>query len=71
MVDSSLGQHAVVCVVRQPLLLFLLRTAVVSRTLELGLAKRRGVAGDDDELGLARAQRLEGRLVAKSDLSRL
>ena len=41
------------------------------RTLELGLAERRSVAGDDDELGLARAERLEGGLVAESDLSGL
>lgn len=39
--------------------------------LELGLAERRSVAGDDDELGLARAERLEGGLVAESDLARL
>lgn len=43
----------------------------MQRTLELGLAERRGVASDDDELGLAGAQRLEGRLVAKCDLTRL
>jgi len=35
--------------------------------LELRLAKRRGVASDDDKLGLAGAKRLEGRLVAKGD----
>lgn len=35
--------------------------------LELGLAEWRGVAGDDDELGLVGAQALEGRLVAESD----
>ena len=46
-VDSSLGQHAVV--------------------LQLGLAERRRVASDDDELGLARAQRLEGGLVSEGD----
>ena len=39
--------------------------------LELGLAERRSVAGDDDELGLARAQRLAVGLVAESDLARL
>lgn len=35
--------------------------------LQLGLAKGRGVAGDDNELSLARSQTLEGRLVAESD----
>lgn len=35
--------------------------------LELGLAERRGVAGDDDKLGLSRAQRLESRLVTEGD----
>ena len=34
---------------------------------QLGLAERRGVAGDDDELGLSGAEGLEGRLVSKSD----
>lgn len=41
------------------------------RTLELRLPERWGVASDDDELGLARAKRLESRLVAKSDLAGL
>ena len=41
------------------------------RTLELRLAQRRRVAGDDDELGLARAQSLQSRLVAERDLSGL
>ena len=35
--------------------------------LELGLAKGRRVAGDDDELGLARAEGLERRLVTQGD----
>lgn len=35
--------------------------------LELRLAERGSVASDDDQLGLARAQALEGRLVAKGD----
>ena len=34
---------------------------------QLGLAERRGVAGDDDELGLSGAEGLEGRLVSESD----
>jgi hypothetical protein len=37
--------------------------------LELRLAQRRGVSGDDDELGLAGAQTLEGGLVTESNLS--
>jgi hypothetical protein len=39
--------------------------------LELTLAERRGVAGDDDELGLAGAEGLQGGLVAQSDLAGL
>lgn len=39
--------------------------------LKLGLPERRSVAGDDDELGLARAEGLKGRLVAESDCNRL
>jgi len=39
--------------------------------LELRLAERRGVASNDDELGLAGAEGLEGGLVAKSDLAGL
>jgi hypothetical protein len=39
--------------------------------LELRLAERRGVAGNDDELGLAGAEGLEGGLVTKSDLAGL
>ena len=39
--------------------------------LELGLAERRSVASNDDELGLARAEGLEGRLVAEGDCVRL
>jgi hypothetical protein len=39
--------------------------------LELRLAERGGVAGNDDELGLAGAEGLEGGLVTKSDLSGL
>lgn len=35
--------------------------------LQLGLAQGRSVAGDDDELGLAGSQTLQGRLVAESD----
>lgn len=36
-------------------------------TLELALAQRWGVAGDDDKLGFAGSERLEGGLVAKGD----
>lgn len=39
--------------------------------LQLRLAERRGVAGNDDQLGLARAQRLHGRLGTQGDLTRL
>jgi len=39
--------------------------------LELRLAERRGVASNDDELGLAGSQGLEGRLVAERHLTRL
>ena len=39
--------------------------------LQLRLAERGGVAGDDDELGLAGAEGLEGGLVTKSDLAGL
>lgn len=39
--------------------------------LELRLAERGSVASDDDELGLAGAQALQGRLVTESDLARL
>lgn len=35
--------------------------------LELRLAERGGVASNDDELGLAGAERLEGALVSESD----
>ena len=35
--------------------------------LELTLSERRSVASNDDELGLARSEALEGRLVTKSD----
>lgn len=35
--------------------------------LELRLAERGSVASNDDELGLAGAEGLEGRLVTKSD----
>ncbi len=34
---------------------------------QLRLAQRRGVAGDDDELSLSRAESLEGGLVSESD----
>lgn len=39
--------------------------------LELRLAEGRGVASNDDELGLAGAEGLEGGLVTKSDLAGL
>jgi hypothetical protein len=35
--------------------------------LELTLAERRGVASNDDELGLSGAEGFEGRFVSKSD----
>lgn len=35
--------------------------------LELRLAERRSVASNDDELGLAGSETLEGRLVSESD----
>ena len=35
--------------------------------LELRLPQRRGVASNDDELGLSRAEALEGGLVSESD----
>lgn len=35
--------------------------------LELTLAERRGVASNDDKLGLAGSEALEGRLITKSD----
>jgi len=35
--------------------------------LKLRLAKRRSVASNDDELGLAGTKRLEGRLVSEGD----
>lgn len=35
--------------------------------LKLTLTQRRGVAGDDDQLSLARAKRLESALVTQSD----
>lgn len=40
-------------------------------TLELRLPQRRSVAGNDDELGLASSEALEGRLVAEGDLTGL
>lgn len=39
-------------------------------TLEFGLAQRRGVAGDEHELGLALAESLQGRLVTEGDCER-
>ena len=44
---------------------------MVKRTLKLRLPERRGVASNDDELGLAGAKSLQSRLVAKSDLAGL
>lgn len=41
------------------------------RTLELRLAQRRGVASDQDELGLAGTEGLQRRLVAQNDFARL
>jgi hypothetical protein len=39
--------------------------------LELRLPQRRSVASNDDELGLARAKALEGRLVSESDPAKI
>lgn len=39
--------------------------------LQLGLAERRSVAGNDDQLGLAGAEALQGGLVAQSDPTRI
>lgn len=39
--------------------------------LELGLAEGRGVAGDENQLGLAHAELLEGGLVAEDDCARV
>lgn len=39
--------------------------------LELGLAEGRGVGRDEDELGLAAAEGLQGAAVTKNDLARL
>lgn len=39
--------------------------------LELGLAEGRGVAGDEDQLGLAHAELLERGLVSKDDCARV
>lgn len=39
--------------------------------LELTLAERRGVGSDDNQLGLARAQSLHGRLSTEGDLTGL
>ena len=44
---------------------------MLKRTLKLRLPERGGVASNDDELGLAGAESLQSRLVAKSDLARL
>lgn len=38
--------------------------------LELRLAERRSVSGNDDELGLSRSKLLESRLVSESDYRR-
>ena len=50
-VDGGFCEHAVVCVLCQPLHMVLYLNAGL--TLELGLSKRRCVAGDDDEFRLA------------------
>lgn len=39
--------------------------------LELGLAEGRGVAGDEDQLGLAHAELLERGLVSEDDWARV
>ena len=57
---------------------YVVATEVVDRSLgqhavvlKLRLAERRSVASNDDELGLAGAEGLEGGLVTKSDLAGL
>lgn len=47
--------------------LYVFGSLAVWLTFELTLAERGAVAGDDDELGLAGAESLEGGLVAQSD----
>lgn len=67
-VDLGLGKHGVVWK-GQPSSVCLRHGG--QRTLKLTLAERRGVASNDDELGLSRSEGLEGGLVSKGDLSRL
>jgi hypothetical protein len=57
-VDVGLGQHGVVWRESAPALVWIWIT--VERTLELTLAERWGVAGNYDQLGLARSEGLEG-----------
>ena len=68
-VHLRLGQHAVVCGDVSPLSPKC--DWAVERTLKLRLPERRRVASDDDELGLAGAQSLQGGLVAERDLAGL
>jgi hypothetical protein len=67
-VNGGLGQHGVVCL---ELAAAHKAQERVLLTLELRLPQRRGVSGDDDELGLASSQALEGGLVAEGDLTGL
>lgn len=70
MVDVGLGQHGVVWE-RISIYFAVNEQNNGPHTLELTLAERGGVAGNDDQLGLSRPEGLEGRLVTQSDLSRL
>ncbi len=64
----GLGQHGVIC--PDNLRAVTRRWCARAPTFELALAQRRAVAGDDDELGLAGAEGLEGGFVAERDCGR-
>ena len=67
-VDRGLGKHGVVwCNVSNAF--GIVNTILL--TLKLRLPQRRSVAGNDDELGLASAEALEGGLVSEGDLTGL
>ena len=66
--DRGLGQHGVVWG-NVSNAFGVANTALL--TLKLRLPQRRSVAGNDDELGLASSQALEGGLVAEGDLTGL
>jgi hypothetical protein len=48
-----------------------MRVRRIQRTLELRLAQRRGVASNENELGLAAPETLQSGLVAENNLARL